>query len=102
MISAAGAAAPSASAGVPEGPRSPTGGWTLLGPFDDTLETVIERLISITNKARNRWPGLGSTDTLGAVEVEEDTGLNVDLPLAEEEEETEFHTKEMAEDEAVL
>jgi len=72
----------------------------IVDPFDDTLETVIERLITITNKARNRWPGLGSAETLGA--VDDEAGLNVDLSLDDAEEETAFHTKEMSEDEAVL
>jgi hypothetical protein len=30
----------------------------IVDPFDDTLEIVIARLITITNKARSRWPEL--------------------------------------------
>ncbi|NQU76454.1 MAG: hypothetical protein HQ546_09100 [Planctomycetes bacterium] len=31
----------------------------IVDPFDDTIQTVIGRLIGITHKARDRWPSLG-------------------------------------------
>lgn len=51
----------------------------IVDPFDETIETVICRLITITTKARDRWlnlnPDAGAADGTGEVHAE--------LPLAD-------------------
>ena len=43
----------------------------VVDPFEDTLQSVISRLINITNKARDRWPNLSDVDAPGLDEATE-------------------------------
>lgn len=51
----------------------------IVDPFDETIETVISRLITITVKARERWLTLPADQAAGAA-VAEPQG---ELPLAQ-------------------
>jgi len=41
----------------------------VVDPFDDTAELVIERLVQIANKAKDRWSALEGCENRGSREV---------------------------------
>lgn len=68
----------------------------IVDPFDDTLETVIGRLISITGKARDRWPGLGPVEDvdIAGISVTEQA-IDAVLPAAEVADLAAFESREV-------
>ncbi len=55
----------------------------IVDPFDETIETVISRLITITCKARDRWMSLPSAVPAAAASAQGQSEPQVELPLAQ-------------------
>ena len=70
----------------------------VVDPFDDTLESIIERLISITRKARNRWSNLGSAEVVNPQPGDDDDSREgADNPASLDTSASVFKTRETME-----
>ena len=69
----------------------------VVDPFDDTLESIIERLINITRKARSRWSTLGSAEIVNPQSGDDhDSGEGADNPASLDASSNAFCTRETA------
>lgn len=74
----------------------------VVDPFEDTLQSVVGRLIRITNKARDRWDSLGEGDGPALDDFDADAGDSAayEEPVASSDELAqagEFESKQLSE-----